>query len=77
MQPEALQRLMDTASKIAGVITERTNEEEYLKGANAAATGKAVEDLDSNWLTAQFQKAGYNDQYKRMQMAQAASEISA
>lgn len=77
VQPEALQRLMDTASKIAGVITERTNEEEYLKGANAAATGKAVEDLDSNWLTAQFQKAGYNDQYKRMQMAQAASEISA
>ena len=74
---ESLSRVMDIASRLAGQITERSNEEEYLKGANAAASGRALEDLDSNWLTAQFQKAGFNDQYKRMQMAQAASEISA
>ena len=74
---ESVQRVMDIAGKIAGRVTEQSNEEEYLKGANAAVSGKALEDLDSNWLTAQFQKAGYNDQVKRMQMAQAASEISA
>lgn len=74
---ESIQRVLNMASQLAGRVTERANEEEYLKGANAAASGKAVEDLDSNWLTAQFQKAGYNDQYKRMQMAKVASDISA
>lgn len=74
---ESIQRIMNMASNIAGQVTERAVEEEYLKGANAAASGQAVEDLDSNWLTAEFHKAGYNDQYKRMQMAQAASDISA
>lgn len=74
---ESIQRIMNMASQIAGKVTARANEEEYLRGANAAASGQALEDLDSNWLTAQFQKGGYNDQYKRMQMAEAASSISA
>lgn len=74
---ESIQRIMNMASQLAGRVTERANEEEYLRGANAAASGQALEDLDSNWLTAQFQKAGYNDQYKRMQMAEAASSIAA
>lgn len=74
---ESIQRILNMASQIAGKVTARANEEEYLRGANAAASGQALEDLDSNWLTAQFQKGGYNDQYKRMQMAEAASSISA
>lgn len=74
---ESISRIMNMASQLAGRVTERAVEEEYLKGANAAASGQAVEDLDSNWLTAEFHKAGYNDQFKRMQMANVASEISA
>lgn len=74
---ESLQRIMNMASNIAGKITERSNEEEYLRGANAAATGQSVEDLDSNWLTKSIRTAGFTDQTKRMEMAAASSQISA
>ncbi|CBY88575.1 hypothetical protein [Pantoea phage LIMEzero] len=72
-----LRNLMNTASAIAGKVTQQGNEAEYLKGATAAATGQSLDALDSNLLTKQFQTAGYSDQSKRMELAQQAAKISA
>lgn len=74
---ESLARIMNMADTLANKYIDKSQEEGYVQGQNAAVSGLALDQLNSNWLTASAQEGGYNDQTKRMQMAQQASTISA
>lgn len=74
---DTIQRVLGMASQLAGQAFEHGVQEEYLRGANAAASGQALDSLNSNWLTRTFNEGGFNDQTKRLQMASVVSDITA
>lgn len=74
---DSLTRILNMANRLTDQYIDRSQEEAYVQGQNAAVTGQSVDQLNSNWLTKDAMQGGFNDQTKRMDMAGQAAQISA
>ena len=76
---EARQRLvlgiLETGGKLAQQGYQKTTEEAYLSGQAAAATGQALDAIESSPTTATWATAGYRDTATRLKLADAQAKL--
>lgn len=72
-----LYNLAKLGGSLADQAFEQSQTENYLKGVAAAQSGVAIESLQNNILTRDWQTAGYNDTTSRLLMAKEQSKLLA